>query len=103
MNEDMLSDYLMKNMKNSLAQFYSIASSLKRKFAELQSDYKRYGNEESMKKGPNTFTDQIKKHILLGNLVLFYQRCAEESEEAKMTSEPLLFHTYIRVKNTLRK
>ena len=38
-------------MKNSLAHFYSVVNSIKRKFSDLRSDYKRYGMEESMKKG----------------------------------------------------
>ena len=76
MNEEMLAEYLEKNMKNSLAHFYSVAGSVKRKFSELQSDYKRYGADDSMKKGSNPFTEQMKKHILLGNLVFFYKKCA---------------------------
>lgn len=40
----MIADYCEKNMKNSLAHFYSITTNLKRKLIDLQSDYKRYGN-----------------------------------------------------------
>lgn len=41
----MLTDYCEKNMKNTLAHFYSITSSIKRKFTELNADYKRYGHD----------------------------------------------------------
>lgn len=76
MNGDMLEDYCEKNMKNTLAHFYSVVASVKKKFADLKGDYNRYGHDESFKKGNNAFTDQMKKHILLGNLVKFYERCA---------------------------
>jgi len=59
-------------MKNALAHYYSVATSIKRKFIDLRSDYKRYGMEDSMKKGENTFTEQMQKHIILGNLVALY-------------------------------
>lgn len=63
-------------MKNTLAHFYSVSSSIKRKFVDLKSDYSRYGHDESFKKGSNAFTEQMKKHILLGNLIKFYEHCA---------------------------
>jgi hypothetical protein len=76
MNDEMFADYCEKNMKNTLAHFYSIATSMKRKFSDLKADYNRYGHDESFKKGGNAFTDNMKKHILLGNLVKFYEKCA---------------------------
>lgn len=68
-------------MKNTLAHFYSVSNSIKRKFVDLKSDYKRYGHEESFGKNANNFLEQMKKHVLLGNLVKFYEKCANESEE----------------------
>ena len=71
MPEEMLFEYLDKNSKNALAHFFSTTSSIKRKFTELKSDYGRYGKDDSIKKGANAFTDQMSKHILLGNLFKF--------------------------------
>jgi hypothetical protein len=55
MNEEMMNDYLEKNMKNTLAHFYSTAASIKRKFNDLNSDFKRYAHDDSFKKGGNAF------------------------------------------------
>lgn len=99
MNEEMLFDYLDKNCKNALAHFFSTSSSIKRKFSELQSDFSRYGKDDSMKKGSNAFTEQMSKHILLGNIVKFIEKCLGESELIRSSSEFTIFHTYIRVKN----
>lgn len=71
MNEEMLFEYLDKNSKHALAHFFSTTASIKRKFNDLKSDYSRYGKDESIKKGSNAFTEQMAKHILLGNLVMF--------------------------------
>lgn len=71
MNEEMLFEYLEKNSKHALAHFFSTTSSIKRKFSDLKSDYSRYGKDDSIKKGTNAFTEQMAKHILLGNLIKF--------------------------------
>ena len=36
-----------------------------------------------MKKGGNAFCQQMEKHILLGHMVKFMEKCIEESEQVK--------------------
>lgn len=70
----------------------------------MKSDHKRYGKELELKKsGANPFLDQVKKHTILGNLIKFIEKCLEESEIVKENLESVLFYTYIRIKNELKK
>lgn len=75
MNDEMVEEFLSDNSKNCLAHFFSIAKSISRKFSDLKSDFNRYGKEESMKKGGSAFCQQMQKHILLGHLVNFMEKC----------------------------
>ncbi len=48
-------------------------------------------------------TLQMGKHITLGNLLQFLKSTLYYSEDTKESMEPLLFHTYVKVKKELNK